>query len=232
MATTLSLVLFSRSQASTSTRNNLPPEIREYYINYNFVSSFSSDDERTIIANSLICEAKLANGNSFFSFEACSKIPQIDKSNRLDKIRSLIAEINQQILRNETNWKMMIFLDFLRGEKALFRQANSEIVSSQFNPYFLSSKLFEINQVYPSDKEIKIEVSKYSLNSAYTVQLISQYKAAENQEEKVAHSGALIESLVKTSIPTKEYHQWVLVDGDWRKLEQETVISSDDSSPK
>lgn len=226
--TSCSTFAFATSKAAMSHNNNLPSQISEYYRNYNEVSLFSSELERELITDSLMCKGVLGNpGNPHLntSFEFCEQIPQLPESERLRRISALITELNEYVIR-DTRDKMAI-QGYIPGAGFHMRRSNPEVMPLFSNPYSVPSRLFKIHQVSLSGDSATVEVTVYQLNSKTNARLISQYnqyKKYRSGEKRNLGSEQLIRLAVPSTILSREYHQWVLDDGRWQKFETSTAL--------
>ncbi len=143
---------FAASKSVASENNNSPSQISEYYRNYNFVNLFSSELERELITDSLMCKGIFGKPNNRHlntSFEFCDQIPKLLESERLKRISTLITELNKDII-SDTSDKMVI-QGYIPGVNFHMRRSNPQIMPLLPNSYSLSPKLFKINQLRLSD---------------------------------------------------------------------------------
>jgi len=223
--TSFSTFAFATSKAAMSHNNNLPSKISEYYRNYNEVSLFSSELERELITDSLMCKGVLTNPGNFHlntSFECCDEIPQLPESERLTRISALITELNEHVIR-DTRDKMVI-QGYIPGAGFHMRRSNPEVMPLFSNPYSVPSRLFKINQVSLSGDSATVEVTVYQLDPETNARLISQYKKYGSGEKGNPDNEQLLRLAMPSAIFSREYHQWVLDDGRWQRFEASTTL--------
>lgn len=213
---------FATSKAAMSHNNNLPSQINEYYRNYNEVSLFSSELERELITDSLMCKGVLVhpeNPHLNISFEFCDEIPYLPESERLTRISALITEINKHIIRDTIGIQ-----EYMPGSGSHMRRTDPEVVPLLSNPYSVPPRVFKINQVSLSGDSATVEVTIYQIDSETNARLISQYQRYGNGKEREAANEELIRLAMPSTIFRREYHQWVLDDGRWQKFENSTSL--------
>ena len=99
--TSFSSFAFATSKLVASDNNNPPSQISDYYRNYNFVNLFSSELERELITDSLICKGVFGNSNNSHlttSFDFCDQIPKLPEAERIKRISTLITNFLPQSL--------------------------------------------------------------------------------------------------------------------------------------
>lgn len=74
---------YTDSEQKLTINNEIPPQIYKYYKDYNFVSSFSSESERSLLT----------------SFLSSKELPAHLKSERLRKIYKLMKNLKMQVMR-------------------------------------------------------------------------------------------------------------------------------------
>lgn len=212
---------FAASKSVASDNNNPPSQISDYYRNYNFVNLFSSEVERDLITDSLMCKGVLGKPDNLTpTFNFCDQIPTVPESERLKRISALITALNQDIINN-TEEKMMI-QGYIPGSNSHMRTSNPQVMPFSPNPYSLEPKLFKINSVSLSDNSATVVVTVYQLDSQNKAKLISQYQKYGNNEE--FNNEQLLKLAVPSTILSREYHQWVLKNGEWQKFENSTAL--------
>ena len=96
----LSELSWVSSNQDSAVNNKIPPQIYEYYRDYNFVSSFSSESEREILARYLYHK----------------ELPDRIKYERLEKIYGLMKNLNAQVMRIDPE---MVFPKTLSDQYAI-----------------------------------------------------------------------------------------------------------------
>lgn len=223
--TSFSSFAFATSKLIASDNNNPPSRISEYYRNYNFVNLFSSELERELITDSLMCKGVLGKPNNSHlntSFDFCDQIPEIPESERLKKISTLITELNKDIISDPGD--KMVIQGYIPGANFHMRRSNPQVMPLLPNPYSLPPKLFKINQVRLSDNSATVEVTVYQLDPKNNARLISQYKKYGSSEKENPNNEQLMKLAVPSTILSREYHQWVLDDGRWQRFETSTAL--------
>ena len=210
-----------KSQAETSIPNDLSSQITEYYRHRNFVAAFSSEVEQEIIIDSLICRGALDNLSPDWSsqyLEFCGEIPERPESERLDTVEDSIKELNKRVLPEETN---SLIPGYLPGSGSLMRKSDPNIVPLPSSADLLPPTLLTINQVQSNENSVTLEVTAFPINPEENAKLIEQYEEYESQEKVPVKK--LMQS-VATSITQKEFHHWVMIDGNWKKLQSDTLL--------
>lgn len=223
--TSFSSFAFATSKLVASDNNNPPSQISDYYRNYNFVNLFSSELERELITDSLMCKGVFGKPNNSHintSFEFCDQIPKLPESKRLKRISTLITELNNDIIKDPSD-KMMI-QGYIPGANFHMRKSNPQVMPLLPNPYSLQPKLFKINQVRLSNNSATVEVTVYQLDPKNNARLISQYKKYGSSEKENPNNEQLMKLAVPSTILSREYHQWVLDNGRWQRLEASTAL--------
>lgn len=223
--TSFSSFAFATSKSVASDNNNPPSQISDYYRNYNFVNLFTSELERELITDSLMCKGVLGKPNNSHlntSFEFCDQIPKLPESERLKRISALITELNKDII-SDIGDKMMI-QGYIPGANFHMRRSNPQVMPFSPNPYSLQPKLFKINQVRLSDNSATVEVTVYQLDPKNNARLISQYKKYGSSEKENPNNEQLMKLAVPSTILSREYHQWVLDNGRWQRFEASTAL--------
>lgn len=223
--TSFSSFAFATSKLVASDNNNPPSQISNYYRNYNFVNLFSSELERELITDSLMCKGVFSKPNNSHintSFDFCDQISKIPESERLKRISTLITELNNDIIKDPGD-KMMI-QGYIPGANSHMRTSNPQVMPFSPNPYSLQPRLFKINQVRLSDNSATVEVTVYQLDSKNNARLISQYKKYGTSEKENPNNEQLMKLAAPSTILSREYHQWVLDDGRWQKFEASTAL--------
>lgn len=215
-----SLVTANNSVASD---NNNPAQISEYYRNYNFVNLFSSEVERDLITDSLICKEVLGKPDHLnTSFNFCAQIPKMPGSERLRRISALIIELNRDIVSNTED--KMILQGYIPGSNSHMRTSNPQVMPFSPNPYSLEPKLFKLNSVSLSDNSATVVVTVYQLEPKNNAKLISQYQKYGNNEKGHLDNEQLIKLAMPSTIISREYHQWILNNGHWQRFETSAAL--------
>jgi hypothetical protein len=225
IVTSFSSFAFAVSKLVASDNNNPPSQISDYYRNYNFVNLFSSELERELITDSLMCKGVFGKPNNSHlntSFKFCDQIPKLPESERLKKISTLITELNKDII-SDTGDKMVI-QGYIPGANFHMRRSNPQVMPFSPNPYSLQPRLFKINQVRLSDNSATVEVTVYPLDPKNNAKLSSQYKKYESGEKENPNNEQLMKLAVPSTILSREYHQWVLNNGQWQRFETSTAL--------
>lgn len=220
LMTSLSLTSW-KSQAEMSIPNELSSQITEYYRHRNFAVAFSSEVEQEIIIDSLICRGALDNLSPDWSsqhLEFCGEIPDLPESERLDAIEASIKELDKRVLPEETN---SLIPGYLPGSGSLMRKSDPNLVPLPSSADLVPPTLLKINQVQSSENSVTLEVTAFPINPEENVKLIEQYEEYESREKVPVKK--LMQS-VATSITHKEFHHWVLIDGNWKKLQSDTLL--------
>lgn len=223
--TSFSSFAFATSKLVASDNNNPPLQISDYYRNYNFVNLFSSELERELITDSLMCKGVFGKPNNSHintSFDFCDQIPKLPESERLKRISTLITELNNDIIKDPGD-KMMI-QGYIPGENYHMRRSNPQVMPFAPNPYSLQSRLFKINQVRLSDNSATVEVTVYQLDSKNNAKLISQYKRYGSGKNENPDNEQLMKLAAPSTILSREYHQWVLNNDHWQRFETSTAL--------
>lgn len=206
--------------AVSSIDDDLPGQIYEHYNTYNYISLFSSDVERELIADSLMCEGTLERSpNAIIDF--CHEIPDLPDSQRLDKIRTLIVNLSDDVMRDRNSLSSQTYL---LGEGALLRTISPDMQPYTRNPYAPLSELLEISQISVDNNLITVAVTVYSLEPSTNTTLISQYDAYGSRGENIPSTDNLIQLAAPSSILRREVHQWIVDDGDWKRSEMSTIL--------
>jgi hypothetical protein len=213
------------SKPVVSQNNNLPLQVSKYYSNYNFVSLFSSELERELITDSLMCKGVLGkpdNPHLNSSFDFCDEIPEMPGSERLGRISALITELNEHLIKDTTD--KMAIQEYIPGAGFHMRRNNPEVMPLLPNPYSVPPRLFKVNRVSLSGDSATVEVTVYQLDPETNARLISQYKRYGSIEKGNPNSEQLIRLAVPSAIFSREYHQWVLDNDRWQRFEASTAL--------
>lgn len=215
--TLLTTFAFSKVEANSPSNSNLPVEIAEFYEQRNLVSSFSSEVEREVIIDSLVCTGALKNSNYNISLDFCNELPQPPKSERLTKISNLVMALERRMLRDASN-SAMVIPGYKPGEGSLMRRTDPNVVPLPSSADSLPPKVFKIkNKVRQAENAITVRVLAYQIDPAIKAKLIAEY-------EKQKNAPNLMQVVTALSTPVQEYHQWMLIDRQWKKLEQQTHL--------
>jgi hypothetical protein len=183
---TVSATAFYKEAALSA--SNLPGQIDAYYRNYNYLSLFSSEREREIIADTLMCEGKLGRATrSDLNF--CNEIPSIPKSQRLDKMQTLIAELSRSVIRDGNSISIQ---EYVPGEGSHLRAIDPQKQAFRRNPYSPRAEVFDIKQINHDNNAIMIKVAVLPLDAARNAQLISRYEARTESRSEKPSSRALV----------------------------------------
>jgi hypothetical protein len=172
-----------------------------------------------------MCKGVLGKPNNSHlntSFDFCDQIPKMPESERLKKISTLITELNKGII-SDTGDKMVI-QRYIPGANFHMRRSNPQVMPLLPNPFSLPPKLFKINQVRLSDNLATVEVTVYQLDPKNNARLISQYKKYGSSEKENSNNEQLMKLAVPSTILSREYHQWVLKNGQWQRFETSTAL--------
>lgn len=225
IVTSFSSFAVATSKSVESSNNNYPSQISEYYKKYNFTTLFSSEFERELITDSLMCKGVLGESDNFHlntSFDFCNEIPAMPESERLRRISTLITELNEHTIRDSID--RMAFQEYMPGAGFHMRRSNPEVMPLFSNPYSVPPTLFKINQVSLSDDSATVKVTVYQIDPKTNARLISQYKKYGSSKKENSDNEELMELAVPSAIFSREYHQWVLDDGRWQRFEASTAL--------
>ena len=221
LLTSFALLTITSTQVTMARDRDLPEQIDEHYRNYNYVSLFSSDLEKELIADSLMCEGTLES-SSPSELDFCSEIPVIPSSQRLDKIRTLIVDLSEDVIRSTHSISVQ---EYIPGEGAHLRNINPEMQPYTRNPYAPRSELLKINQQTEVDSHsVTVEVTVYQLEPATHTELISHYETFADSGEESLSTEALFQLAAPSSILRREFHQWIREDGTWKRSEISAVL--------
>lgn len=218
VATSFPIFAPSKVEANSPSNSNLPVQITEFYNQRNLLSSFSSEAERELVIDSLVCTGALRSRHLDISLDFCDRLPKQPKSERLTKIRTLIASLERQMLRDFGD-SAMVIPGYLPGSGPLMRRTDPNVVPLPSSADSLPPQVFKIeNQVRHTENAITVQVLAYQVEPAIQARLISQYEKQGNDEN-------LMQVVAAHSTPTQEYHQWMLINNKWMKLEQEAILT-------
>jgi hypothetical protein len=215
---TISATVFYKEAALSAA--NLPEQIDAYYRNYNYVSLFSSEREREIIADALMCEGRLSRATQS-DLNFCNEIPSIPKSQRLDKMQTLIAELSRSVIRDVNSMSVQAYVP---GEGSHLRAIDPQRQPLRRNPYSPSAEVFDIRQIKRGDNAITVKVAVYPLDPAKNAQLISQYETQTGSRSEELSSGALVSLAAPSSVSRQEFHQWIKEGETWKKFETSAAL--------
>lgn len=205
---TASLLLLS-SPSGGSTERDLPASIVEFYQNRTFVSLLSSDVEREQILDALICDGTLASDSSL---DYCNQLPPQPNSERLENVRSRIVEINQHLLN--TGYSALIVPSYLPGSGSMIRRSDSNVVVLPSSADALPAGFFWPEpEVWQGEDALTVCVQTFPISAEVQARAIADYESPDREE--FAFSMA-------ESAESIEYHQWILMNNQWMKINSET----------
>lgn len=217
-----SLALFATTLsqgAASSGDSNLPRQIESYYRDYNYVSLFSSEQEREVIADSLMCNGTLGSATrSELNF--CDEIPSVPKTQRLDRIRTLIPQLSKHVIRATNS---MDTQEYVPGEGSHLRKVNPQMQPLRRNPYSPTAEVLDIKQIKRNNNAVTVEVAVYPLDPSINARLISRYGTRIGERPS---NESLIALAAPSSVLKHEFHQWIQEGGTWKKFETSTAFIS------
>lgn len=205
------------SQGAASSNSNLPKQIEAYYRDYNYASLFSSEREREIIADSLMCNGTLGSvTRSDLNF--CDDIPSVPKTQRLDRIRKLIPQLSKHVIRATNS---MDTQEYVPGEGSHLRKVNPQMQPLRRNPYSPTAEVLDIKQIKRNNNAVTVEVAVYPLDPSINARLISRYGTRIDERPS---NKSLITLAAPSSVLKHEFHQWIQEGGIWKKFETSTAF--------
>ena len=201
----------SGSEPKSQPTNKLPAQIAEYYKAYNFVSSFSSEYERTQLA----------------SYRTLDTIPKTLRSKRLERVYALLKSVNAHEERVDP--EIIIDPGSIKKKLTCRKEASNDrtvCIDKPTEPTIelavIPSGLFQVDTVRKCTTDtLSIEVTSYAMNVETNLRLISQY---EKGGDKIPSEDQILKMPGLSPLSVKEIHRWKFVDGNWIKQEPNIVL--------
>ena len=216
----LTFIATTFGRVAMSTDSDLPGQIDEYYRNYNYVSLFSSEIERELIADSLMCEGTL-EWSSHSDLDFCNEIPSLPASQRLDRTRALIIGLSEDVIRDRNS---MSIQEYVPGEGAYLRRIDPEMQPLRQNPYAPLPELYQVTQTTAESDAITVEATVYQLEPLTNTRLISRYETYEGMGAEIPSNENLLQLAAPSSILRREHHHWIMENGTWKRFESGAVL--------